>query len=467
MRRVSIRFRLAVWVSLLLLAASALTFLTVRAAGSLVLRGTLRDYLIGMVEANAARVVRTDAPRTARGVLCIPCGDGYLEVDEDFLDTVSDVRAGLFTADGTLLYGEDPLSRHIGPPVFAGTRLQTLEAAGERWLLYDRALQPGGETVWLRGVVSEARSAAQLAEITRLSLVLLPLLAAAAALASWLLAGRMLKPLRRIEQTAARISRGDDLGQRIDAGKREDEVGRLAEAFNRMLDRLERAFEAERRFTSDASHELRTPASVILAQCEYSLEKPRSAAEYEEALQVTRRQGRRMKALIGDMLDYTRMDQGTERYPFETVDLSQLTAETAALTEDAAARGITLETDLEPGLTVQGSPLLLSRLVQNLVSNACRYGRDGGHVRVTLAHADGGIALHVADDGIGIAPEEREKIFERFYRSDAARSVQGTGLGLSMVKRIAELHGAAVSVDSEPGTGSDFCVFFPENGGVS
>ncbi len=459
--RLSIRSRLTVWVTLLLVAASALTFLTVRAAGGLVLRGTLRDYLIGMVEENARRIVWAESPRDARGILSIPCGSGYLEVDEDFLDQVSDVRAGLYSAEGFLLYGEDPLSRQMTPPAFEGTRLRTLEAAGERYILYDRALQPGPETVWLRGVVTETRSAAQLAQITRLSLLLLPLLTAAAALASWLLVDRMLRPLRRIEQTAGRISRGDDLGQRIDGGGRTDEAGRLAEAFNRMLDRLERSFETERQFTSDASHELRTPASVILAQCEYSLERPRSAGEYEEALRTVERQGLRMRDLIGAMLDCTRMEHA-DRWPMGEVDLSAVVTWAAALPPEGEARGITAETQIEDGITVRGNELLLERLVQNLVSNACRYGRDGGHVRVTLCREDGGAALTVADDGIGIAPEDRERIFERFYRADAARSVPGTGLGLAICDRIARLHGAAISVDSEPGRGSVFRVAFGE-----
>ena len=240
----------------------------------------------------------------------------------------------------------------------------------------------------------------------------------------------------------------------------EDEVGKLATVFNRMLDRLQHSFDSERQFTSDASHELRTPTSVILAQTDYILEKDRPAEEYKEALEVVQKQGRKMNTLIADMLDYTRMDQGAERYPFETVDLSALTAETADQMALLGTRGIQLTSDVDDGVMVNGNALLLSRLLQNLISNAYRYGKDDGHIAVSLKQGPGDVQLAVSDDGIGIPTAEQIRIFDRFYRADSSRSTEGTGLGLSMVKRIAELHGATLELESEEGVGSTFRVFF-------
>ena len=362
-----------------------------------------------------------------------------------------------------MLYGENPLSRQTSALEFSETMTRSMEVDGVRYDLYDRKLNiraTDGEQLWIRGIVPETKSSAQLSEILRLSLILLPILIILSVVISYFIADRMLSPIRKIERAAERISRGDDLGERIDQAKNNDEVGRLARVFNAMLDRLERSFEAERRFTSDASHELRTPTSVILAQAEYILEKERTVPEYAEAMEVVRNQSRRMSALISDMLDYTRMDQ-SERYSLnEEVDLSGLTEELCRELALAGTDGITLETRIDEGVAVTGDRLLLTRMITNLVGNAYRYGKPGGHVWVALTRSDGGTVLEVADDGIGIPDGDKDKIFDRFYRGDAARTTGGTGLGLAMVKKIAELHGATVELESEVGKGSAFRIVF-------
>ena len=464
MRDRSIRFKLTLWFSLILTAVACVTLLAVLEASRMVLRGTIRDYLISTVEENVDKIQVTDSRRSPEANFYLPCGESLLEIDTDFMDVVNDVHTALYTSDGSMLYGDNPLARQTAACAFTESCTWHMDVQGLRYDLYDRQLNlrlADGRTLWIRGVVPELKSAQQLREITRISLILLPLLIALAVLSGYLLVARLLAPLRKIENTAERISRGDDLRQRIDLGGSNDEVGRLARVFNRMLDRLEQAFEAERRFTSDASHELRTPTSVILAQSEYSLERERTTEEYVEALRVIRKQGRRMSALIGDMLDYTRLDQRAGQYPMEPLDLSQLSAETAEQLALLGEKGIALRCEIEPGLCVSGNRMLLSRLLQNLISNAYRYGREQGHILVSLRREAGSCLLSVTDDGVGIAPEEQEKIFDRFYRSDASRTVRGTGLGLSMVKRIVEQHGATISVESEPGRGSSFRVSFP------
>lgn len=458
----SIRWKLSVLASLSLVAVAGITLLAVRLAAESALRGTVRGYLISTVEQNAAQIECVPQRGADDEALYLPWDGAYLTIDLDYMDVVNDVYTALYTADGLMLYGENPLPRETGQVPFAEGRVRQIEAGGFRYELYDRHLQFGaGETeLWIRGVVPETEGLRQLQQITRSLLMLLPLLIALAILAGWLLAGQMLAPLRRIEETAEQISRGDDLRRRIPEGESRDEIGRLARVFNGMIDRLERSFEAERRFNSDASHELRTPTSVILAQTEYSLEKERSPEEYVDALRVVRKQGRRMSALIDDMLAYTRMDQGPERYPFVRLDLSRLAAEAAEETRLLHAEYITLETEIKEGLFVEGNAMLLNRLTHNLLSNACRYGN--GLVRVRLGREGKRICLSVEDNGPGIPPEEREKIFDRFYRSDASRSGEGTGLGLAMVKKIAQMHGAELRLESTPDAGSCFSVFFKD-----
>ena len=183
-----------------------------------------------------------------------------------------------------------------------------------------------------------------------------------------------------------------------------------------------------------------------------------------QAIRTIRRQGARMNGLINDMLDYTRMEQRSEQYEMTQLDLSGLTAETAESLALLQINGITLEMEIEPGITINGNRFLLLRLLQNLISNAYRYGKKDGVIEVRLArdhvqNTDVAV-LSVKDDGIGIAEEEQSRIFDRFYRSDASRSVQGTGLGLSMVQKIADLHGAEITLESAPGEGSCFSVRF-------
>ncbi|MBQ5973588.1 MAG: HAMP domain-containing histidine kinase [Oscillospiraceae bacterium] len=469
MKNRSIRFKLAAWFSLILALVTGVTFLAVRGASQTVLRGAIRGFLMGAVEENVNKIRYAEAGGYAGAGISIRWGDGVLLIDTDFMDVVNDVYTALYTSDGTMLYGENPLSFQTAAVPFTESKLWSLTVRGTRYELYDRklALDTGtDEPLWIRGAVPETGSEVQLREITRLSLLLLPVLAALGVLSGWILSDRMLAPLSRIERAAAGISRGDDLKQRIDAGRNNDEAGRLARAFNAMLDRLEQSFEAERQFTADASHELRTPTAVLLAQSEYTLERERTPEEYVEALRVVRKQGRRMSDLIGDMLEYTRMDRQTDRYPMEPLDLSALAAETAEQMALIGDRGVTLSARIDAGVAVRGNRMLLMRLMQNLIGNAYRYGKENGRIEVTLTRTGRDAVLAVADDGIGIAEEEREKVFDRFYRSDASRSVPGTGLGLSMVRRIAELHGGRVELESEPGIGSTFRVFLPESVGL-
>ena len=464
MKARSIRSKITIWYTMALILLVGLTLLTIRLASEVVLRNTIREYLISVVEVNTDEIVFVEKKPVSEeqesAVVYVAFENGYLRIDDDFLNSVSDVHSAIYTEKGEMLYGENPLAKETEGISFTESQLWDMRKEGIRYDVYDRKLNldlSSESEVWMRGIVSEEENVAKLRKITIISLMVLPFLILAAVLLGYFLSGRMLQPLRKMEETAGQISKGSDLKQRLDTGEGQDELTRLAGTFNEMISRLERSFEAEQRFTSDASHELRTPMSVILAQSEYILEKDRSAEEYREALEVIQRQGQRMNTLINDMLDYTRMDQSSERYPLTEQDLSAIVSDNAEQMKWLRTKGITLTCEVEPGIQVEGNKLLLTRLVQNLISNAYRYGRQNGHIQVTLKKNEEGVTeLCVKDDGIGIAEEEQEKIFERFYRSDASRSEQGTGLGLSMVRRIVELHEAEIRLESTLGEGSAF-----------
>ena len=223
---------------------------------------------------------------------------------------------------------------------------------------------------------------------------------------------------------------------------------------------VRRAWQEQKQFVSDASHELRTPMAVISAQCDYTLERERTIEEYMDALLVIRRQGQKMTKLINHMLDFARLEMRSGKYPDAFVDAAELVEAVCSDMKLIRERGITLEYETKT-VMISVNPELFSRLLVNLVSNAYRYGRESGHIRVRLWQEDSSLVLSVADDGIGIARNEQEKIFRRFYQADASRGGEGTGLGLAMVYEIARFYHGTVTVESVVDQGSTFVVRMP------
>lgn len=460
----TIRRKLTLAFSAALIALVLVTAVIILSESDAVMLRAVHDDLRAAVEYDAAEVAYHEGalPDIDNDDRFIGYGDGVLEIDDDFRDVFKEVYTVLYRADGTRVYGTPLMAADASGIPFADGTLVTFTTDGVKYCLYDRALAGDGlDGLWVRGVVSEEREAAQLSGTVRLSLLSLPLLIALAVLGGYVLAGRLLRPIGEMSDTAAQIARGLDLGRRIDIGPGEDELHRLADAFNGMLDRVENAFEAQRRFTADVSHELRTPMSVIMAQCELALEERQTPEEYVEALEVVQRQGGRMSALISDMLDTARLERGAEGFSREPVDLSALTGTVCADMALLAEKGIVLRWETAEGVHVSGNRPLLTRLITNLIGNAYRYGRENGHIGVTLTAAEGEARLRVTDDGIGIAAQDIENIFHRFYQVDSSRASGGSGLGLAMARHIAAFHGGTLTAESELGRGSSFTFTVP------
>ena len=315
--------------------------------------------------------------------------------------------------------------------------------------------------VWVRGVTAAPDTADVLDELAVIALLVLPLAAIVGGLGAYLLARSTFRPIDRIIRAAGAISEGRDLSQRIGLPPGRDEISRLGQAFDNMFARLETSFEAEKQFTSDASHELRTPVAVILAQCEDARRGAQTTEQYAEAIDVIERQAGRMSSLIAQLLQMTRLEQGTQRAAFEQADLSGL-VEVICAEQPQLPRGITIQTDIQPDVEAWFDVTLMSRLLQNLINNAARYGRENGHIWVSLRHVEHDAVLSVRDDGIGIPADRLDKIWKRFYQVEASRgAANGAGLGLPMVRQIAALHGGTVTVDSREGEGSCFTLRFP------
>ena len=469
----SITLRITLWSALILIALELMTFLVFRIVSGSILEKTVRGYLLSSVNENTDKIKFYNAEDTEGSEdadnMLIRYRDGWLEIDDDFLDEINDVQSALYSSDGTMLYGKNPIARQMEDEAFISSRIYKYKAGpGSNWYVYDRKLSGAGlKDLWIRGVVTLSSEEMQLHDIIRTALFFVPVLLLAGIIGSWMTARQALYPVHRIEKTVSEITHGKDLDRRIEVGGIDRELYDLAIAFNSMFDRLEHSFETEQQFTSDASHELRTPMAVIMAQTELALEKPRTQDQYRQALEVIQRQGRQMNALIASMLDFTRLELRPENYPLTNLNYTDLLN---ALADDMSLiryKNITLSADIAEGVSIKGNDYLLVRAIRNLIDNAYKYGNENGRVLVKLFLTTENMAeCLVIDDGPGIPQEEIEHIFDRFYRGAWYKSgrVPGSGLGLSIVRKIADIHNGTIRAESsekEGSSGSTFILSIP------
>lgn len=466
MRGLSIRAKITLWFALAMSALAALTLGCVWMISDNVVQKNIKDSLVEMVSDNVDEVEyysnKEDANPDGDRDIYIRYKNGYLEIDDDYLDQMNGIYTTLYKEDYELLYGENPIAQATGDVAFADHKLQTLRYKGTTYYVYDCSLKGEGmEDLWLRGIVSRSQGARWMDAIVILSMWLIPLLILLALFGGYFLAGRFLRPIQQMIQAASGIQQGQDLKKRIELKKGQDELHQLADTFNGMMDRLEASFQAEKQFTSDMSHELRTPVAVILSQCELSLEEEQDKDAYADALRLIQRQGKKMSVLINDMLMMTRMEQRRESIRMMQLDYSSLCASVCEDLRLIREKNIELSWQLEEGVTIVGNKELLQRLLVNLITNAYRYGKEHGHIQVELKQTQTEVRLSVADDGRGIAQEQLAHIWQRFYQADASRSKQGSGLGLAMVQEIAQLHHGCMKVESVQGKGSCFTFCIP------
>jgi signal transduction histidine kinase len=384
-------------------------------------------------------------------------------------DVPNAIKAGAMQTRGetfaTLRIGHDDVRAFSAPVVIAGRRV-------------------GAVAVW-----REAESIGALDRSIALAFALaIPLVAALAVLAGSAIARRGLAPLDRIATLASEIE-AHDLAERLDLPPRGDELGRLAATFDRMLDRLQHAFDRERRFTSDASHELRAPLSVIRAEADLALRRERAPAEYRAALETIAAEADRLEALTRDLLAAARADAATDGAATNggaaggartAVDIAALvTAAAARLRVLAEARAVRIEVDAAPGAAVLGAAAELERALVTVLHNAVKYAPEHGRVEVRVARAndddgdgvDGAdvVEVTVADDGPGFSATGLERAFDRFWRAEETRSRPGTGLGLAIAKTIVERWGGTIAIANGARGGALVTLRFPAQppGGAS
>lgn len=289
-----------------------------------------------------------------------------------------------------------------------------------------------------------------------------PLTLLLSALGGLFLVRRALVPVDRMIETAQEIGESD-LQKRIEVSSK-DELGRLATTLNGMLSRLEEAFLRQRQFTDDASHELRSPLSVIEAEASLALRRERTAEDYRGALGTILEETSKLTRLIDQLLTLARGDAAPDPFPQENVDLAAVARDTVGVMRPLAEEaGVHLDIDAQHPAPMRGRASDLRRLLTNLMDNAIRHTPRGGDVQIRVRHAGATVTLAVMDTGTGIPAEHLPRIFDRFYRVDHARSNGrgGRGLGLAISKQIVEAHGGTIAVDSRPNDGTRFVVRFP------
>jgi two-component system, OmpR family, sensor kinase len=280
-----------------------------------------------------------------------------------------------------------------------------------------------------------------------------------------MLARSILRPIDRIVQRAHLIGESA-LTERLPHPGTRDEIARLVETLNEMLGRIEQSFDAQRRFTTDASHELRSPLSRLRAELEVTLRRPRERPEYEEALQSCLAEVERLSRLTDDLLTFARLDAGEppRDAPPQAVRLGPILQEAVTrLAPEALRYGVTVLQDVAADVAVRVAPAAARLVVANVLDNAVKFSTPGGHVRVTVS-ADGAAGVvAVSNSGPGIPEEEIPRLFERFYRGSTAQQadVPGVGLGLAICRVLVERHGGRIAVSSPPGAGTTVSVHLP------
>lgn len=327
--------------------------------------------------------------------------------------------------------------------------------------------QKAYDDIWIRGIMKANSEDGIWDTITVIALLILPIFIALGAVFGDRIAKKALEPVKQLNEAVTRTQSGDDLTRQITTSYGDPDINSLAENFNKMFSRLRASFEAQKHFTSDASHELRTPVAVVLAESEYQLSEDSLSEDVKESFETIYKQALSMQRLISQLLNFTKMEQGSVELDMNEENFSELLESVCEDIGRVQEKDIEIITDITPNIMLNMDLGLITRLCDNLIGNAVRYGKKGGYVKVSLKKEESKIKLVVEDNGIGISKENLEKIWLRFFRVDKARSRQVgcSGLGLPMVKQIALLHSAEVFAQSQENVGSTFTVIFNENSG--
>jgi heavy metal sensor kinase len=422
----------------------------------------LRSDLLDTVDAglrSRGEALLTTLERSDAG---LSGGSGLIEPDEAFAQVLGPDGEVIESSPGL---GTLPLVPAAGLVDLAGTRFLDTEVRTEEEPTPARvlAVPASGGRVLLVGASLEDQQEA-LARLAILLAVGGPLALILATGVGWVVAGAALRPVERMRAEAAAISASEP-GRRLPSSGTGDELARLGETLNAMLERLEQALHRERRFVDEASHELRTPLANLRTELDLALRRARSPEELEAALRSAAEETERLARLAEDMLVLARVDRGRIPVRREQVEVAPVLGEVIeAFATRATQRGVSIEVRAPEGVRASLDPLRIRQAVGNLLDNALRHTPPGGTVTVEAARADGFLSLGVRDTGEGFPEIFLPSAFEPFARPDASRSRTdgGTGLGLAIVRAVAQAHGGSAEAQNDPHGGASVTLRIPE-----
>lgn len=454
MKKLSIKLKVTLWYTVFVAALTSIFIMVLIISSNKMTESILRMRLMNAVEWAFSSVSYDNNGQ----IKISPEFKNSKGVDVVIYDTNNNVRfskKNSILIDGTYTEFKD---RH----------LQVIESNETKYYVYDYFLKfKRHEDLWARGIIPVNSENIANKSMIKLTLIIFPFIALFTALGGYLITKRAFAPVSKITSAANEISGGMDLSKRIsiyDDAPAHDEIYELAETFDKMFERLQKSFDNERQFTCDASHELRTPTSVIISQCEYLLSQEENE-EKADSLKVILRQSKKMSKLINELLMLARTDNNKQTINLETLNLSETMQMVIEEMEIMAnKKNIEFLDDIDSDIYINADQTLIMRMLINLMSNAVQYGKQNGNVKISLHQIDGGVQGKIADNGIGIAPEYLTKIWDRFFQVDPSRSNTNgsSGLGLAMVKWIIEKHNGTIAVESEVDKGTVFTFFLPD-----
>ena len=380
-----------------------------------------------------------------------------LDEFENFDDGIYYIK---YNADNEIIAGKIPKDFDLAL-AFSIEDINTYQIENKKFLYYDTRLKNTGD--WIRGIYPLSKFQNNISKIWNIGFYYIaPFLIILVIFIGYRIVKNAFKPVKKISETALEIKKSKNFSRRIELDNSEDEIHKMAYTFNEMLDTVEETFIHEKQFSSDVSHELRTPITVILAQSDYALDYVETLDEAKESFEVINRQAKKMTNLINQIMELSKMERQNkiekDKINFSNIIL-QLLEDYRTLLEN---NNIELITNIEKDLRIYGNKLMLERLFVNLFTNAMKFTKTT--INVSLNRINKEVILQIKDDGIGITKEDQKYIWDRFFQTSDSRNKdknKGSGLGLSMVNRIVQLHLATIDVESEVGKGTCFIVKFP------
>ena len=334
------------------------------------------------------------------------------------------------------------------------------QVENKKFLYYDTRLQD--EDDWIRGIYPLGKVQKEIETLWNIAIALSVLFLIFVVIVGYRIIKNAFKPVKQISDTALKIKRSKDFSNRIKLeDSNDDEIHKMASTFNEMLDTVEEVFIHEKQFSSDVSHELRTPITVILAQSDYALQYSDTFEEAKESLEVINRHAKRMTNLINQIMELSKLERQKE-IEKEKINLSNIVLQ---LLEDykplLESKNLNLIYNVEKDIRIQGNKIMLERVFLNILMNAVKFTKT--NIEVSLTREDKTAVLKIRDNGIGISEENKKFIWERFFQVNDSRNKEenkGSGLGLSMVKKIVDLHSATIDLESELEQGTCFTIKF-------